>query len=795
MAPAPASKKSGEPVAPLHSEGSGRSSIFGRPGQVTDIRNLLEKITGGTGGVLLFSGESGVGKTRLLQEAEDRARDSGLSALSTSCYVQNREAPYAPWVEIIHQCVRSTARDEVFRASRPHMGALGQLDPELNDRIWLFDPAAHQGQQDRRAFLESVAGFFLDLSESRPLLISIDDLQWADAASLELLETLARVIKGSALGVVGAYRDDPGREESARPRPALKFAVSPSVSTRVLKPLDRASADQMVRAGLGRATVSDAVMGEIFGKTEGNPLYITELVRWLVEFGGVSSVSGAAASISTIELPASVERAIEARLGRVADDGTRSVASPERIAVLPFSSMSPDPNDGYLADGLTEELTNTLSRITGIRVIARTSVMRYKHTSKSVAQIGEELGVGLLIEGSVRKSGARVRVTLQCVNVTTEEHLWSENYDGQLSDLFRIQTEVAQRTASALKIGLGRNEKAALQRPPAAVPEAYELFLKGAASFRTSTVPGEADSIHYLSKSIQLDPKFAPALSYLANVLLIEMGSTISPADVITKIRDLLSRALAADPNSSDAHTARGNLAMQADLDWSFAASEFERALAINPSDAVAHFWYAHLLDSLQKPDQAMEHMRAASNLDPGWVEPRRFVSLFHERSGKAEAAIAVLKRDIEDGWDVPHSHLRLAQLYARLGRRDEARKEAHLIRDWRNEDYRIGRALLQAALGDDGSARRLLEGRPGDSEIGYISPAWKAALAAAIGERDEAFRLLARAQREGDYTLAFWYSASGFDSIRRDSRFIQLLESMKLPTTTPWELALGRDA
>jgi TolB-like protein len=260
-----------------------------------------------------------------------------------------------------------------------------------------------------------------------------------------------------------------------------------------------------------------------------------------------------------------------------------------RLAVLPLANISPDPKDEYFADGLTDELIGTLSKIGELRVIARTSVGQYTATSKTIAQIGNELGVSSVLEGSVRKAGNRIRITLQLIDAVTQEHIWADHYDRDLDDVFAIQTEIAEKTAGALRLEVLGPEHESIGKASTDDLAAYHLYLKGVHLASQSGPEGHKESIHYFEESIRNDPNFSEPYARLANAPIALASDHIPTADALPRARELIAQALELDPNLSEAHTARGYLALQFDQDWGVAEAEFKRAIELSPSNANAH--------------------------------------------------------------------------------------------------------------------------------------------------------------------------------------------------------------
>jgi len=473
------------------------------------------------------------------------------------------------------------------------------------------------------------------------------------------------------------------------------------------------------------------------------------------------------------------------------DDRRSSIRSSSlpRLAVLPLVNISPDPKDEYFADGLTEELISVLSQIRGLRVIARTSVSQYKGTAKPIAQIGSELGVGSVLEGSVRKADSQLRITVQLIDVETEEHRWAHTYDRKLDNVFAIQAEVAERTAGALKVELLKSEREAIQETPTSSLAAYESYLRGIQAFREFTGPvgmhekADREAERYFDEAILEDPEFSAPLSYLANHLLGVMGITRSGKEILPRVRELVARALELNPNSSDAHTAAGNLAFQGDLDWTRAEAEFQQAIALNPSSSTARAWYGYLLGTLQRFDEAIKQDLVAIELDPLWLMPRNQLVGAHTCSGDLDGAITLLEKMSDAFRDAPRIRNSLAYHYALAGRADDALK---IVEPWAGAtdlDTRALRATVLAILGRPEEGRGLVAEWEAGRWPQYISLPSVAGAYAFWGETDKAVALLERDFREGDKVLWSVYQDPNFDQMRDDPRFVAFLKEMKLPT------------
>lgn len=469
---------------------------------------------------------------------------------------------------------------------------------------------------------------------------------------------------------------------------------------------------------------------------------------------------------------------------------------PPRLAVLPLVNISPDPKDEYFADGLTEELISVLSQIRGLRVIARTSVSQYKGSVKPIAQIGSELGVSSVLEGSVRKVGDQLRISVQLIDARTEEHRWAVTYDRTLENVFAIQADVADRTARALKIELLTSERDAIQERPTSNLTAYEFYLRGIQAFQRSTGFGSIESdkevVSYFERAIREDPQFSGAYSYLANHLIGAMGITRSAKDAFPRAQELVVRALELNPSSSDAHTAQGNLAMQMDLDWSRAEAEFQQAIALNPSASAAHFWYGFLLGVLQRFEEARDEYLKAIELAPLWPQPRLNLASTYHSLGDSDSALSSIEGLEVSFRESPAVRATLAMFYARAGRVEQAIEAVEPLKGATDLISRATRSGILAVVGRPEESRALMADFDAGLFPEYAPGMLSAFLYAIWGEKEKALVLLEKDFREGDKLLWNAYQVELLDPIRDDPRFIAMLRAMKLPTGHPRRGATG---
>lgn len=461
----------------------------------------------------------------------------------------------------------------------------------------------------------------------------------------------------------------------------------------------------------------------------------------------------------------------------------RSAAAPSEgrsLAVLPLANISPDPSDEYFADGLTEELISVLSRVRNLHVIARTSVTPYKTAPKSVAQIGSELRVDAVLEGSVRKAGNRLRISLQLIDAGTQRHLWTSTYDREIDDVFAVQSDVAERTAEALRLEFAKTGGPSSRAEPTANREAYDAYLRGLVAGREPMWRGYDEALRCFERATQLDPGFAEAYAAWAQTYVGAAGDHVSMVAVIPRARALAAQALELDPDSSDGHAALANIAFQYDHDWALAEREFRTAIALNPSNVTAHRFLGLMLVALGRFDEARDVFRAEVRLDPSGHEGHPLM-MAEAASGNTEAWIDHQQKELDQHPSVAH-RLGLGFAYLAAGRREEAAAQAETPLTGADDDERFDHALLNALVDRPDAARAVAAEAERGALRTYVSPIHLAMLYAALGERARALDLLETDARDGDRVLWMWFRGVWFDSLREDPRFVALLRQYGLP-------------
>jgi TolB-like protein/tetratricopeptide (TPR) repeat protein len=416
------------------------------------------------------------------------------------------------------------------------------------------------------------------------------------------------------------------------------------------------------------------------------------------------------------------------------------------IAVLPFENLSDNPKEDYFADGLTEETIAQLGELQPSRlgVIARTSAMRYKHTHETVDQIGRQLNVSYVLEGSIRLADQRVRVTAQLIQVSDQTHLWAESYERPLSHVLRIQSEVAQRVTQSLAVELLPSQRAGLTNTREVDPEAYETYLLGRNELRKQSREGIQKAIEYFQKAIQEDPQDARAQAALSEAYWAGSTYYVAPLDVMPKAKAAALRSLELDDNLADAHASLGNVLLFFDWDWPGSEREFRRALALNPSLPDAHMGYADYLATLGKFDESIAQVRQAYALDPVSPSVRPEALWIYLFSGRSEDFIEQCKKLIDLEPESGIAYALLAQAYAQTGRSSEAADAASRATHLGNAPVvLITAAAALARAARPGEARRLLDAGLAQATERYVCRFNAAAAYAQLGETERAFESL----------------------------------------------------
>ncbi|HXQ93488.1 MAG TPA: adenylate/guanylate cyclase domain-containing protein [Nitrososphaerales archaeon] len=484
--------------------------------------------------------------------------------------------------------------------------------------------------------------------------------------------------------------------------------------------------------------------------------------------------------LKNVETPIEIYRVSSPSAIPSSVSGSKLGLDRRRVAVLPLVSLTSDPEDEFFSDGLTEEMISTISQIQELRVISRTSIMRFKKASKSLGEIGRELGVGSVLEGSMRKYGKKIRVTAQLIDVETDEHLWSQNYDRDLSDVFAIQSDIAKNIAESLKIRLVDEEKRRIEKTPTKSSEAHALYLKGRHYWNERNESGLKRAIEYFEKAIEKDPDYALSYVGIADCysVLGEHGY-VPMREAASKSKELATKALEHDDSLAEAHTSLAS-ALTASKETSRAEREFKKAIELNPNYATAHHWYAIYLTGKEKKEEAISEAKKARELDPLSMQIRTFLAVtyyYAERYNEAQ-------KELEECTDLEPSfspaHVWLAIVYSEKHLFEEAIREAEkcvvLSPSTRSKSI-LGYA--NALAGRIDVAEKIYEELTQASKSQFISNLDFASLCIGMGRYEEAIDWLERANQNSEL-LSYQLIANWNAPLRSYKRFQDLMAKVR---------------
>ena len=421
------------------------------------------------------------------------------------------------------------------------------------------------------------------------------------------------------------------------------------------------------------------------------------------------------------------------------------------LAVLPFENLSGDAHEDYFADGLTEEMIAQLGQLQAAKlgVIARTSVARYKATKETTAQIGQELGVGYLLEGSVRRAGGRVRITATLVKAADQTGLWVETYERPLTDVLNIQKEIAEKITQSLSLQMLPQNRGQSDSVPLNL-ESYDKYLLGMHQLGEGTRQGEHKALEYFQQAIAINPGDARLYVALAETYSALRTYYSSPRDVMPEAKEAALKALELNPNLATAHVALGDISMLFDWNWTEAEREYRRALEINPSLPDAQLGYSDYLATLGKFDEAISHIQQAYLVDPLAIDSRAEALWTYYFSGRMQDTVAQAKKtiELEPRAGLPYAMLALAN--ADMGERSEAVRAAESVISRTDSPSVLATAASALArAGERAEAARFLDRALALAKDRYICRFIVAGVYADLGEKEKAFDSLERGYRE----------------------------------------------
>jgi TolB-like protein/DNA-binding winged helix-turn-helix (wHTH) protein/Flp pilus assembly protein TadD len=464
----------------------------------------------------------------------------------------------------------------------------------------------------------------------------------------------------------------------------------------------------------------------------------------------------------------------------------RSERTIHTIAVLPLENLSRDPEQQYFVDGLTDQLITDLSQISALQVISRTSVMQYKGAHKPLSQVARELSADALVEGTVLRAGDQIRITAQLVQAASDTNLWADSYERNLRDVLGLQNEVARAIAERIKVTLTPQQQARLGAARVVNPAAYEAYLKGRFYWNQWTEDAVRKGIQYFQQALQTDSNYAPAYAGLADSYnsLGDFGLSVLPTrEILPEMERAARKAIELDDRLADGHASLAMARFQA-WDWSGAENEFQQAIELNASDAIAYHWYAHYLFAMGRVDEALTASKRAYELDP--VNPEMGVHLqwHYYFTRQYQNVIDQGHKVLEMSPDFSEAHYYLGLAYEKQKHFPEAVQELTKAVELSGGrvDFRGALGHAYAVSGRRSDAVRLLNALETESANHRVSPFAIAQISIGLGDKKKTFAYLERALADNSYGVVTLRDDPYFDSIRNDARLEQLVHHLNLP-------------
>jgi eukaryotic-like serine/threonine-protein kinase len=455
----------------------------------------------------------------------------------------------------------------------------------------------------------------------------------------------------------------------------------------------------------------------------------------------------------------------------------------DSLAILPLENASGDPNTEYLSDGISESLINSLSKLSNLKVIARSSSFRYKGKDVDPQAVGRALGVRAILTGRIIQRGDNILISVDLEDVKENRHLWGEQYNQRVSDVLAVQEGISKEISEKLRIRLTNKEQEELARRGTENVQSYQLYLKGRFYSGTWTQEGMNQAIENYNEAIRVDPNNALAYVGQAEVYYLFSSQFSSPKDTMPKVSEAASKALEKDPTLAEAHTYTGIVSAFYEHQFSRADREFQLAIQLNPGSASAHQWYGYFLIASRQWDKALTELNRAQELDPlsGTISSMLGMRLFSMR--EYDKAIDQLTKAIRLDSEFWWSHFFLGWVYELKGMPDKGMEEL-------NTAVRLGGSswvsayigFVKARAGETADARKVLAELEEQSKHRYISPHHFAIVYVGLGEKDQALDWLYKAYDLGEDAMAFLEVDPTWDSLRSDPRFKELLRRVGLP-------------
>jgi TolB-like protein len=457
------------------------------------------------------------------------------------------------------------------------------------------------------------------------------------------------------------------------------------------------------------------------------------------------------------------------------------------IAVLPFENLSHDPDNAYVADGIQEELLTRLSKIADLKVISRTSTQRFKSAPQNLPEIGKQLGVANVLEGTIQKAGDQVRVNVQLINARNDSHLWADKYDRRLTDIFAVESEIASKIADTLQAKLSGAEQLAIAARPTNDSDAHQLYLRARYFFSKQAGDDLEKAIDYFNQAIAKDPEYAAAYAGLSDCYRVLFFWTPNPTsserwDYMQKARAAAEKALKLDDTLGDAHESLASILFLTEFKVAEAKREFEQALELNPNYATAHLWFgATVLPAMGEIDRAIEEMKRAVELDPFSAFMNQCLSYNYMIARRYPEAIAQGRKSIELDPNYYLAHQTLAQALELSGHIDEAIAEYEKPHGPSHEPYVLAfRAHIYGIKGDRNKALQLLNEMKDLSKRRHVWPFGFALAYLGLGDKEQAMDWLERSYNQKEYEMmALLKLHPMLDPLRGEPRFERLVEKV----------------
>jgi TolB-like protein/DNA-binding winged helix-turn-helix (wHTH) protein/Tfp pilus assembly protein PilF len=454
------------------------------------------------------------------------------------------------------------------------------------------------------------------------------------------------------------------------------------------------------------------------------------------------------------------------------------------VAVLPLTDLAADGSeDDYFSDGMTEELITELGRLSSIRIISRTSIMQFKKSVLSLPEIGRQLNVDALVEGTVRRSGDRVRITARLVSSAPEHLIWQKSYEGDLRDVRMLQSEVAHDIADNIQTKLAQRRMPAVASYRRLDPETYEDYLRGRYFVARRTAEAMNTAVDYFQRAVQRDPQYAQAYVGLAFTYeLLGSYEVLRPDKSYPLALQFANKALELDDTLSDAYSARASAETNYEFNWVAADRDFQRAIALDPSSAFAHHQYGEYFTSIGNAERAIAELKIARELDPLSLPLFNAIGRMYREAHQYDEALKQCKQSLVLDANFSMGHWCVGQVYLAKRQYAEATSELRKANELGTTPLIVADlGCVYAAWGKKTEARAILHSLQSKSQFNYVSPYLIASIYSQLGEKDEAFKWLERAYDARD--ISFAVADPMMDPLRSDPRFADLIRRLKLPT------------